>query len=235
MLYLTSTWDEPMRIYTRYALPTLEAAYNLGFIDAVDGFCERIAFSTEQMERLFKVARKLGLPIKLHAEQLSHFGGTQLATRYDAISADHLEYAVEEDAMAMARAGTVAVMLPGAFYTLREKQLPPIEAFRSTESRWQWQPIATRDLRPLCSLLMAMNMACTLFRLTPEESLKGTTKHAAHALRLEDAGSIERGMRADLAIWDVSHPAELAYRIGFNPLWKRIYCGRLDSQSLNDG
>ena len=207
-------------------LPALDAAAEEGLIDAVDGFCEGIAFSPDQMEQVFKRAAAHHLPVKLHAEQLSNIGGTRLAARYGALSADHLEYADEGDAAALAQSGSVAVVLPGAFYTLKETRLPPIEAFRA-----QGVPIAVATdcnpgSSPLASLLLAMNMACTLFRMTPEEALAGATRNAARALGLSDCGVISPGMRSDLAIWDVGHPAELAYRIGFNPLHERIFAGR---------
>lgn len=208
-------------------LPTLLAAHEAGLVDAVDGFCEGIAFSVEQMERIFEAAKSLGLPVKLHAEQLSRLGGTQLAARYRALSADHLEYATELDAQAMAQAGSVAVLLPGAFYTLHEKQLPPVDAFRAHRVPMAVATDCNPGSSPLCSILLAMNMACTLFRLTPDEALAGVTEHAAQALGLDDTGVIAAGKRADLAIWDIDHPNELAYRIGFNPLWKRVFAGSI--------
>lgn len=208
-------------------LPTLLAAHEAGLVDAVDGFCEGIAFSVEQMERIFEAAKSLGLPVKLHAEQLSRLGGTQLAARYRALSADHLEYATELDAQAMAQAGSVAVLLPGAFYTLHEKQLPPVDAFRAHRVPMAVATDSNPGSSPLCSILLAMNMACTLFRLTPDEALAGVTEHAAQALGLDDTGVIAAGKRADLAIWDIDHPNELAYRIGFNPLWKRVFAGSI--------
>ena len=208
-------------------LPALEAACDEGLVDAVDGFCEGIAFTPQQIERVFAKAVALGLPVKLHAEQLSHLGGTRLAARYSALSADHLEYADESDAAAMAKAGMVAVMLPGAFYTLRETQLPPISAFRENGVPMAVATDCNPGSSPISSLLLTMNMACTLFRMTPEEALAGATRHAARALGIDDAGAIAPGMRADLAIWDVQHPAELSYRIGFNPLWKRVFGGQL--------
>ena len=206
-------------------LPTLEKAHAQGLVDAVDGFCESIAFTPAQIERVFRKAQSLGLPVKLHAEQLSNLGGAALAARYSALSADHVEYANDEDAKLMAAAGTVAVLLPGAFYALRETQVPPIDAFRAHNVPMavgtDWNP----GTSPLGSLLLAMNMACTLFRLTPAEALAGTTRHAARALGLADRGMIQPGLRADLAIWNVSDPAELSYRIGVNPLHRRIFGG----------
>ena len=208
-------------------IPTLRAAHDEGLVDAVDGFCEGIAFGVDQIERVFKVALELGLPVKLHAEQLSHLGGTKLAARYGALSVDHIEYANEEDAKAMAQAGSVAVILPGAFYTIRETQQPPIEHLRSHKVPMALATDCNPGSSPLTSLLLTMNMACTLFRMTPEEALAGVTRNAARALGLDDCGTIEIGKRADLAIWDVEHPAELSYRIGFNPLHQRIFGGHL--------
>ena len=208
-------------------LPALEAAHAEGLVDAVDGFCEGIAFDTAQIARVFDRAAALGLPIKLHAEQLSNIGGTKLAAEFGALSADHLEYANDADAAALAAAGSVAVILPGAFYTLRETQLPPIDAFRRHGVPIALATDCNPGSSPLTSLLLTMNMGATLFRLTPEECLAATTRHAARALGLDDRGIIRAGLRADLAIWDVEHPAELTYRIGFNPLWKRIYGGIL--------
>ena len=208
-------------------LPTLEKAHAEGLVDAVDGFCEGIAFGPAQIARVFAKAKELGLPVKLHAEQLSHLGGAALAARHGAISADHVEYASDADAALMAASGTVAVILPGAFYTLRETQAPPIQAFRDhgvpMAVGTDWNPGSS----PMGSLLLAMNMACTLFRLTPEEALAGTTRNAARALGLADRGVITAGLRADLAIWDVAEPAELSYRLGVNPLHRRIHGGLL--------
>ncbi|PHR25571.1 MAG: imidazolonepropionase [Hoeflea sp.] len=208
-------------------IPALEAAHAEGLVDAVDGFCEGIAFTPRQIARVFDKARALGIPVKLHAEQLSNLGGAKLAAEYDALSADHLEYATAEDAAAMAKAGSVAVILPGAFYTLRETAAPPIDAFREAGVPMAVATDCNPGSSPMSSLLLSMNMACTLFRMTPEEALAGVTRNAARALGLEDTGQIKPGLRADLAVWDVEHPAELAYRIGFNPLWKRIFGGAL--------
>ena len=206
-------------------LPTLRAAHAEGLVDAVDGFCEGIAFDPAQIARVFDAAVDLGLPVKLHAEQLSHLGGTALAARYGALSADHVEYATAADAAALAKAGTVAVLLPGAFYTIRETQQPPIAAFRKHGVGMALATDCNPGSSPLTSLLLAMNMGCTLFRLTPAETLAGVTRHAAKALGLSDTGQIKPGLRADLAIWDVEDPAELSYRIGFNPLYRRIFGG----------
>ncbi|MEY8800575.1 imidazolonepropionase [Leisingera sp. XS_AS12] len=206
-------------------IPALRAAHAEGLVDAVDGFCENIAFAPAQIERVFKVAQELGLPVKLHAEQLSHQGGTALAAQYGALSVDHVEYANEDDARAMADSGSVAVILPGAFYTIRETQMPPIEHFRKHGVPMALATDCNPGSSPLTSLLLTMNMGCTLFRMTPEEALAGVTRNAARSLRLTDRGQIKAGMRADLAVWDVETPAELAYRIGFNPLHTRIYEG----------
>ncbi|MDE9451988.1 imidazolonepropionase [Aliiroseovarius sp. Z3] len=203
-------------------IPTLRAAHTDGLVDAVDGFCEGIAFQPDQIARVFDVARELGLPVKLHAEQLSNLGGAKLAASYGALSADHIEYLDEDGVRAMADAGTVGVILPGAFYTLRETQQPPLDLLRK-----HGVPVAlATDLNPgtspLNSILLTMNMGCTLFRMTPEEALRGVTQHAATALGLTDLGTIAPGQLADLAVWDIAEPAELSYRIGFNPLHLRI-------------
>ena len=207
-------------------IAALDRAHSEGLVDAVDGFCENIAFSSGQIERLFRRARDLELPVKLHAEQLSNLGGAKLAARFGALSADHLEYASEADAEALAKSGTVAVLLPGAYYTLRETRLPPVEAFRKHGVGIAVSTDCNPGSSPLSSLLLAMNMACTLFRLTPEEALASVTRNAARALGLNDAGRISAGLRADLVVWNVEHPAELAYRIGFNPICERIMEGR---------
>jgi imidazolonepropionase len=204
-------------------IPALRAAHAEGLVDAVDGFCEGIAFSTEQIARVFDVAKALGLPVKLHAEQLSNLGGAKLAASYGALSADHVEYLDEDGVKAMADAGTVAVILPGAFYTLRETQAPPITLFRKHGVPMALATDINPGSSPLNSLLLTMNMGCTLFRMTPEEALRGVTMNAARALGLRDVGTIAKGQRAELAVWDVKHPAELAYRIGFNPLHTRIF------------
>ena len=208
-------------------IPGLEAAHAEGLVDAVDGFCENIAFTPAQIERVFVKAKELGLPVKLHAEQLSNMGGTQLAAKYGALSADHIEYANENDAKALAAAGTVGVVLPGAFYTLHETQLPPIQHLRDHGVPIALATDCNPGSSPLTSLLLTMNMACTLFRMTPEEALMGVTSNAAKALGMDDVGTIEMGKRADFCIWDIQHPAELAYRIGFNPLHKRIFGGQV--------
>ena len=207
-------------------LPALRAAHAEGLVDAVDGFCEGIAFQPAQIARVFDVARELGLPVKLHAEQLSNLGSARLAASYGALSADHIEYLDESGVIAMAEAGSVAVLLPGAFYTLRETQSPPIDLLRRHGVPMALATDINPGSSPLNSLLLTLNMGCTLFRLTPEEALRGATQHAARALGLADCGMIRPGLRADLAVWDIKHPAELAYRIGFNPLHSRIFGGQ---------
>lgn len=183
--------------------------------DAIDGFCEHIAFSTEDIKRLFEAAKHYDIPIKLHAEQLSSMHGSTLAAEYGALSADHLEYAEESDVVAMAKAGTVAVLLPGAFYTLKETQLPPVQLFRDHQVKMALATDLNPGTSPLLSIRLAMNMGCTLFGLTPEEALAGVTYNAAYALGLEkEFGSLEEGKSADFIIWDINHVAELAYWIG---------------------
>ncbi|WP_171209145.1 MULTISPECIES: imidazolonepropionase [unclassified Ruegeria] len=207
-------------------IPTLRAAHAEGLLDAVDGFCEGIAFDANQIARVFDAAKALGLPVKLHAEQLSNLGGAKLAASYGALSADHIEYLDEDGVAAMGDAGTVAVLLPGAFYTLRETQVPPVQDLRRHNVPMALATDCNPGSSPLASLLLTVNMGCTLFRLTPEEALAGVTKNAARALGLDDTGRIVPGLRADLAVWDVTHPTELAYRIGFNPLHARLVGGR---------
>ncbi|MFV0301783.1 MAG: imidazolonepropionase [Paracoccus sp. (in: a-proteobacteria)] len=194
-------------------------------IDAVDGFCEGIAFSRDEMATVFDVAAGLGLPVKLHAEQLSDLGGAAMAAGRGALSADHLEYLGADGIAAMAASGTVAVLLPGAFYTLRETQLPPVQGLRDAGVPMALATDCNPGTSPLTSILLAMNMGATLFRMTPSECLAGVTTHAARALGLTDRGTIAVGQRADLAIWDIADPAELSYRIGFNPLHARIFGG----------
>jgi imidazolonepropionase len=198
----------------------------LRLADAVDAFCEGIAFSPEETARVFDAAKAAGLPVKLHADQLSNLGGAALAARYGALSADHLEYTDEAGVQAMARAGTVAVLLPGAYYFLREKQAPPVALFRTHKVPMALATDCNPGSSPLTSPLLTMNMGATLFRLTPEECLAGFTREAARALgRLAEIGTLEPGKCCDLAIWDVEHPAELAYRMGFNPLHARVWRG----------
>ncbi len=210
-------------------IPSLLAAHAEGLIDAVDAFCEGIAFSTVQVERIFNVSQQLGLPLKLHAEQLSDLGGAAMAARHGALSADHLEYLGPDGVAAMAAAGTIAVILPGAFYTLRETRMPPVTALRAAGVPMAVATDCNPGSSPMTSLPLAMNMACTLFRLTPEEALLGTTAHAARALGLSDRGRIAPGLRADLCVWDAHHPAELSYLIGAAPLHNRMFGGRFDT------
>lgn len=207
--------------------PMLDAVAAEKLADAVDVFCEGIAFSPDETRQVFEAAKAKGLAIKVHAEQLSNLHGAELAAEMGALSADHLEYLDEAGVIAMARAGTVAVVLPGAFYFLRETQKPPIELMRKHGVAIALATDANPGSSPLTSPLLVLNMACTLFRMTPEEALAGLTRHAATALGLQDeVGSLEAGKRCDLAIWEIERPAELAYRIGFNPLHTRIWNGQ---------
>ncbi len=204
----------------------MPAAHQEGLADAVDGFCEGIGFSPAQIERVFEKAASLGLKVKLHAEQLSDLGGARLAARHGALSADHLEYLDPQDAPALAAAGTAAVLLPGAFYYLRETKLPPVDALRANNVAIALATDSNPGSSPMTSLLLAMNMGCTLFRLTPQEALAGVTINAAKALGLDgEIGSVEPGKRADLCVWRAAHPCELSYTIGYNPLKKRIFDG----------
>jgi imidazolonepropionase len=195
-------------------LPALAAQ---GLVDAVDAFCERIGFSHDQTARVFDVARRLGLPVKLHAEQLSDQGGAGLVAQYGGLSADHLEWLTPDGVAAMARAGTVAVLLPGAYYFLRETKMPPLAKLRDAGVPIALATDCNPGTSPLTSLLLAMNMACTMWRLTPLEALRGVTVNAARALGRTDAGMLAPGRRADFALWDIAHPADLAYAIGANP------------------
>jgi imidazolonepropionase len=204
-------------------LPAVAAA---GLADAVDAFCEGIAFSPEQTAQVFAKAQALGLPLRLHADQLSNLHGAALAARFGALSADHLEFADEDGIEAMARAGTVAVVLPGAFYFIREKQLPPIDAMRRHGAGIALATDCNPGTSPLTSLLLTMNMGATLFRLTVDECIAAVTREAARALGLFDRiGSLEVGKSCDLAIWNIERPAELVYRMGFNPLHDRVWRG----------
>ncbi|MGH6814687.1 MAG: imidazolonepropionase [Hyphomicrobiaceae bacterium] len=197
-----------------------------GLADAVDAFCEGIAFSPEQTRRVFAAAQRLGLPVKLHADQLSNLEGAALAASYGALSADHLEHTSETGAAAMAKAGTVAVLLPGAFYFIRETKVPPIDLFRRHGVRLALATDSNPGSSPLTSLLLAMNMGATLFRLTVAECLAGVTREAAHALgRLDSIGTLEEGKQCDLAIWNIERLSELPYRMGYNPLHARIWKG----------
>ena len=203
-------------------LPLLHAE---GLVDAVDAFCERIGFSLAQTEHVFKAAKALGLPVKLHAEQLSDSGGAQLASRYNAISCDHLEWLSDAGVQAMAQAGTTAVLLPGAFYFLRETKLPPIAKIRGAGVQMAVSSDCNPGSSPCTSLLLMLNMACTLFRLTPEEALAGVTRNAAQALGLSDRGMLAAGMRADFVLWAVQSPAELSYAFGSCPRTQTLFSG----------
>jgi imidazolonepropionase len=202
----------------------LPAIAREGLADAVDAFCENIAFTPSETRRVFETARSLGLPVKLHADQLSDLGGAALAAEFTALSADHLEYTNEAGVRAMAANATVAVMLPAAFYVLRETRLPPIGAFREHGVPMAVASDVNPGTSPLLSLRQAMNMACTLFRMTPEEALRGATTNAARALGLKDRGTLEPGKCADFVVWDVDHPAELCYWIG-GALARRVCVG----------
>ncbi len=205
----------------------LPAVRQQGLADAVDAFCESIAFTSAQCRRVFEAARTLGLPVKLHADQLSDGGGAELAAACGALSADHLEYTSNAGVDAMAAAGTVAVLLPAAFYTLRETQQPPIARLRAAGVPMALATDCNPGTSPCTSLLLTMNLGCTLFGLSPAEALAGVTRNAAQALGLgEDRGQLRVGQRADFAIWDIEHPAELAYRIGFNPCGGRVIGGQ---------
>jgi imidazolonepropionase len=204
--------------YIEQVCQWLPILHSEGLVDAVDGFCENIAFTTEQIKRVFEVARSLDLPVKLHSEQLSNIGASALVAEYQGLSSDHLEHLVENDIKKMAASNTVAVLLPGAFYTLRDTKLPPIEELRKHQVPIAVSTDCNPGTSPLTSLLLAMNMGCTLFYLTPEEVLAGATVHAAQALGLANKGKIEVGYDADLALWDIARPADLAYQMGLNPI-----------------
>ena len=206
----------------------IPAAAEAGLADAVDAFCEGIGFSPEECARVFEVGRRHGLSVRIHADQLSDLGGAALAARFGARSADHLEYTSDAGVRAMAEAGTVAVLLPGAFYFIRETRLPPVAALRQAGVPMALATDANPGSSPLTSILLTLNLACTLFRLTPEEALAGVTRHAARVLGMEDRiGTLEVGKQADLAVWDVSHPGELAYWMGANPLRVVVKGGRI--------
>jgi imidazolonepropionase len=192
-----------------------------GLADAVDAFCEKIAFTAEETRRVFEKARALGLRIKLHADQLSDLGGAGLSAEFDGLSADHIEHTSIGGVQAMAKSGTVAVLLPGAFYALRDTMLPPIAALREHQVPMAVATDLNPGTSPMLSLRLAMNMACTLFRLTPEEALRGATLHAARALDLKDRGRLTPGLRADFVVWDIGSPADLCYWIG-GPLARRV-------------
>ena len=196
-----------------------------GLVDAVDAFCDTIGFTPAQTERIFAAARALGLPVKLHAEQLSDQGGAALAARFGALSCDHLEHLSAAGIAAMKSAGTVAMLLPGAYYFLRETKLPPVQALRDAGVPIAIATDHNPGSSPVLSLLLMLNMACTLFRLTPEEAWRGVTVNAARALGLADRGSLQAGLRADFVVWDASHPRELAYRFGHNPCMQVVFGG----------
>ncbi|WP_234679786.1 imidazolonepropionase [Bradyrhizobium monzae] len=215
------------RYLDRVCNEMLPAVAKAGLADAVDAFMEGIAFSAEQTARVFGAATVLGLPVKLHADQLSNLGGAALAAKFSALSADHLEHTDEAGAAAMATAGTVAVLLPGAFYFIRETQKPPVDAFRKHGIPMALATDCNPGSSPLTSLLLAMNMGATLFRMNVAECLAGITREGARALGvLDETGTLEAGKWCDLAIWDIERPAELVYRIGFNPLHRRVWRGQ---------
>ena len=217
---------EADRYIDEVVIPGLEAAAAEGLVDAVDGFCEGIGFSPEQIRRVFETARNLGIRVKLHAEQLSDLKGAVLAAEHDALSADHLEWLAPEDVPKLAEKGVVAVLLPGAFYALRETRLPPMDALREQGVAMALATDCNPGSSPLSSLRLAMNMGCTLFGMTAEEALAGATRNGAKALGLEaDYGTIEAGKRADLAVWDAAHPDYLSYWIGGRLLRGRIVAG----------
>jgi imidazolonepropionase len=216
--------DAYIRVLVEEMLPQIAAA---GLADAVDAFCEGIAFSPAQVARVFEAARALGLPVKLHADQLSNLGGAALAARFGALSADHLEHTDEIGTVALARAGTVAVLLPGAYYFLRETTKPPVDLFRRHGVSMAVATDCNPGTSPLTSMLLAMNMAATLYSMTVDEIIGGVTRQAARALGLAGkTGTLERGKWADFVIWNIDSPAELVYRMGFNPLYRRIRRGR---------
>jgi imidazolonepropionase len=204
-----------------------------GLIDAVDAFCDRIGFTYSQTEKVFKEAKRLNLPVKLHAEQLTDSHGASLAAKYGALSCDHLEWLSEEGAAAMAKAGTVAVLLPGAFYFLRETKVPPIELLRQHQVPMAISTDSNPGSSPCTSILLMLNMACTFMRLTPQEALAGVTRIAAQALGLKDRGALKAAQRADFVLWDVKHPAELAYAFGSNPCLSTVWGGRIRETPSN--
>ncbi len=223
--------DQYIDFVCQEVLPQVAAQYPS---IAADAFCEGIGFTLEQTERVFRAAKKLGLAVKLHAEQLSDMQGTELAARYGALSADHLEFVSEAGVKALAAAGTVAVLLPGAFYFLRETRVPPIDLFRRYSVPMALSTDCNPGSSPAVSLLLMLNRACTLFRLTPEEALAGVTRNGARALGLQDTiGTLEYGKDADFVVWDIPEPAELAYRIGANPLVHVVRKGELIRSSRN--
>lgn len=215
--------DDYLAAVCEQMLPALVAE---GLVDAVDAFCEHIGFSAAQTERVFQAAQQAGLPVKLHAEQLSDQGGAVLTARYHGLSADHLEHLSAQGIAAIQTHGTVAVLLPGAYYFLRETQLPPIAALREAGVPMALATDCNPGTSPMTSLLLAMNMGCTLFRMTPLEALQGVTVHAARALGLQDqAGSLALGKAADFALWSIDRPGDLAYAIGANPCYSSVFSG----------
>jgi imidazolonepropionase len=215
-----------VRLVAETMIPAIARA---GLADAVDAFCEGIAFTAEETERVFHAARAHGLPVKLHAEQLSDLGGAALAAQHNAVSADHLEWLNDAGIAAMTKAGTVAVLLPGAFYALRETKLPPIEKLRAAGVPMAIATDCNPGSSPVVSPTLMLNMACTLFRMTPEEALLGMTRHGAKALGLQnEIGTLEVGKAADFAIWNIAEPAELSYWIGADLLRERVFAGRPD-------
>ncbi|MDX1403974.1 MAG: imidazolonepropionase [Woeseiaceae bacterium] len=206
----------------------LPAVHEAGLADAVDAYCENIAFSTDEVARVFETARALGIPVKLHADQLSDGGGAALAAGFDALSADHLEYTSAQGVRSMADAGTTAVLLPGAFLTLGETRLPPVDAFRQHNVRMAIATDCNPGTSPICSIRVIMNLARALFGLTPEECLAGVTRNAAHALGLDaDRGTLEAGKRADIAVWNIGHPRELSYWMGLDELDELLVAGKV--------
>jgi imidazolonepropionase len=208
--------------------PWLESLAAAGLVDAVDAFCENIAFSAAEAERLLRAAKQMGLPAHVHAGQLSDMGAAELAAKWGALSADHLEYLSAAGARALAAAGTVAVLLPTAYFTLRQKKPPPVALLRESGVPLAIATDCNPGSSPCTSILLALNMACTLFGLTPEEALSGATRHAARALgALDDIGTLEVGKRADLALWRIERPAELCYALGANPCAGVVHRGKL--------
>ena len=212
--------------YITAACSWLAEQHAAGLVDAVDAFCDTIGFTPAQTERIFQAAQQLGLPVKLHAEQLSDQSGASLAARYGALSCDHLEHVSAAGISAMRAAGTVAMLLPGAYYFLRETRLPPVQALRDAGVPIAIATDHNPGSSPVLSLLLMLNMACTLFRLTPEEAWRGVTVHAARALGLPDRGTLAAGQRADFVVWDAEHPREMAYRVGHNPCRRVVFGGK---------
>ncbi|MBU1618222.1 MAG: imidazolonepropionase [Gammaproteobacteria bacterium] len=215
--------DDYMQLVVEQMLPQL---HQLGLVDAVDVFCEGIGFSVEQSRLLFEKAKALGVPVKAHAEQLSHLGGASLVAEFNGLSADHIEYLQEQDVLAMKAAGTVAVLLPGAFYFLRETKLPPFDLLRKHQVPMAISTDLNPGTSPFCNLLLMLNMACTLFRFTPEEAIAGVTRHAAAALGMADRGTLAVGLQADFGLYQISQPAELCYQFGVNTLTQLVKAGR---------